>query len=91
MKNPKIYPPRTVGDVNVIDLIAALYEALEWCGGSPDFAPGGQARAGWQRAVKPLMRLREMHRHDALTLAQLRLLLPTLEVPRRRRSTGRTN
>ena len=28
-------------------LLAQALEALHWCSGSPDFAPGGQARAGW--------------------------------------------
>lgn len=27
----------------------ALLDALIWCGGSSDFAPGGKARRGWLR------------------------------------------
>ena len=27
--------------------VAQLEEALKWCGGSKDFAPGGTARKGW--------------------------------------------
>lgn len=27
--------------------ISALQEALQWCGGSQDFAPDGKAREGW--------------------------------------------
>lgn len=34
---------------------AALGEALRWCGGSPDFQEGGQAREGWERVVAPLL------------------------------------
>jgi hypothetical protein len=33
-----------------------LIEALEWCGGSNEFAPGGTARAGWEKGVLPLLR-----------------------------------
>lgn len=33
----------------------ALHDALRWCSGSADFAPGGQAREGWQRQVAPLL------------------------------------
>jgi hypothetical protein len=33
----------------------ALMAALRWCGGSADFAPGGQARRGWLRTVLPLL------------------------------------
>jgi regulator of replication initiation timing len=32
-----------------------LREALEWCSGSPDFQPGGQAREGWVKLCKPLL------------------------------------
>ena len=30
-------------------------EALQWCGGSADFAHGGQARRGWKNVVKRLL------------------------------------
>lgn len=33
----------------------ALLEALRWCSGSGDFAPGGKARRGWLRVCKPLL------------------------------------
>ena len=34
--------------------------ALTWCSGSADFGPGGQAEAGWNKDVRPLLaRLRE--------------------------------
>jgi len=32
-----------------------LRDALRWCGGSSDFAPGGQARAGWEKVCAPLV------------------------------------
>ena len=35
--------------------IAALRAALQWCGGSQDFAPGGVAREGWMRMCVPLL------------------------------------
>jgi hypothetical protein len=35
-----------------------LEDALVWCGGSADFAPGGQAREGWEKTVMPLLRKR---------------------------------
>jgi hypothetical protein len=34
--------------------ISKLREALFWCGGSSDFAPGGSARAGWEAKIVPL-------------------------------------
>lgn len=39
-------------------LEAALLEAksaLQWCGGSHDFSPEGQARLGWERIVLPAL------------------------------------
>lgn len=30
-------------------------DALVWCGGSGDFAPGGKARRGWVRCVLPIL------------------------------------
>lgn len=35
------------------DLIKLLQNELRWCGGSPDFLPGGQAMVGWQRGPEP--------------------------------------
>ncbi len=35
--------------------VAELEEALVWCGGSADFAPGGQARIGWETMCMPLI------------------------------------
>lgn len=32
-----------------------LCEALEWCGGSDDFALGGKAYKGWVKICKPLL------------------------------------
>ena len=31
-------------------------EALIWCSGSSDFAPGGTARKGWVQICEPLLR-----------------------------------
>lgn len=36
--------------------LARAREALVWCGGSADFSPGGQARAGWEKLVQPILR-----------------------------------
>lgn len=33
-----------------------LENALVWCGGSSDFAPGGKARKGWLKLCAPLLR-----------------------------------
>jgi len=33
-----------------------LIDALLWCGGSADFAPGGIARVGWRRGPARLIR-----------------------------------
>ena len=30
-------------------------EALIWCSGSPSFAPGGEARVGWEKLAKELL------------------------------------
>lgn len=35
--------------------ITALEEALRWCSGSADFAPGGRAALGWVRLCRPLL------------------------------------
>lgn len=32
-----------------------LREALIWCGGASDFAPGGQAEEGWKRYALPII------------------------------------
>lgn len=43
-----------------------LVEALFWCSGSQDFAPGGIARRGWEKICKPLLQkyLDEKHLID---------------------------
>lgn len=38
-----------------VDEIERLREALIWMAASPDFAPGGQAREGFERLVQPLL------------------------------------
>jgi hypothetical protein len=38
------------------DEIDRLRDALFWCGGSPSFAPDGEAHEGWEKLVGPLMR-----------------------------------
>ena len=38
-----------------MDRVVALEAALRWCSGSSDFAPGGQAREGWQKVCAPLL------------------------------------
>jgi hypothetical protein len=37
------------------DNIGALVEALRWCSGASDFQEGGQARAGFEMHVRPLL------------------------------------
>lgn len=39
----------------LLDRIDKLDDALFWCSASQDFAPGGQARAGWERLCMPLL------------------------------------
>lgn len=36
-------------------LLKECREALLWCSGSQDFAPGGQARKGWEKNIIPLL------------------------------------
>lgn len=36
-------------------LVDRMAEALIWCSGSEDFAPGGKARVGWLKLCKPLL------------------------------------
>ncbi len=38
--------------------VSKLEEALQWCSGSGDFAPGGKARRGWVKLCQPLLRVR---------------------------------
>lgn len=48
----------TLGGCSCVQLeweVEALREALLWCGGSPSFAPGGEAYSGWVREVVPLL------------------------------------
>lgn len=35
--------------------IDAYIGALQWASGSPSFAPGGEARTGWEKVAKELM------------------------------------
>ncbi len=37
------------------EVLDEYIEALIWCGGSNDFAIGGQARTGWEKDVVPLI------------------------------------
>ena len=37
------------------DLVHELQDALIWCSGADDFAPGGKARAGWEK-IRHLLR-----------------------------------
>jgi hypothetical protein len=41
-------------------MIEELEKALRWCGGSPDFAPGGKAHDGWNRICAPILASRAM-------------------------------
>lgn len=36
-------------------IIQEYMEALQWCGGSADFAEGGQASIGWEKICAPLL------------------------------------
>lgn len=36
-------------------IIDEYIEALRWCSGSSDFAPGGNARVGWEMVVMRLI------------------------------------
>lgn len=46
-------------DPRLADAFAQILEqyinALCWCGGCADFAPGGQAAKGWERVCRPLI------------------------------------
>ena len=35
--------------------VVDMRDALRWCGGSPSFAPEGEARKGWVKLVEPLL------------------------------------
>jgi hypothetical protein len=37
------------------EAIIRMRDALRWCGGSSDFAPGGLAHAGWNNVAAPLV------------------------------------
>lgn len=41
--------------VKLVARVVALEDALVWCSGSDDFAPGGKAREGFERIVLPLL------------------------------------
>lgn len=44
-----------------------LRDALRWCGGSPSFAPEGEAHAGWQKVVAPLLQIERCAASSAKT------------------------
>ena len=48
-------------DAHLADEFAVILdryiEALQWCSGSGDFAPGGQAEIGWNKLCRPLLSL----------------------------------
>ena len=50
---------KTEMDVVLAEVIAEkideYLDALQWCSGSADFGPGGQAKKGWDRCVRPLL------------------------------------
>lgn len=37
------------------DILDGYIYALAWCGGSPDFGPGGKAEQGWAKVAQPLL------------------------------------
>ena len=37
------------------EILDQYIEALQWCSGSADFGPGGQAHEGWEKVVRPLL------------------------------------
>lgn len=41
--------------MNKKQLLRECREALIWCSGLQDFAPGGKARKGWVKIVEPLL------------------------------------
>jgi len=48
--------PAPTGVVSVpVGRLREMLGAFQWCSGSDDFAPGGQARGGWGKVVVPLM------------------------------------
>lgn len=42
--------------VGVLMVVSDLLGALQWAGGSDDFAPGGQAETGWKVVAEPALR-----------------------------------
>lgn len=46
----------SVGEFEHRRQVAKLRDALRWCGGSSDFAPGGKAHEGWTKIVLPLLK-----------------------------------
>jgi len=50
---------KTVMDPVLAEVVAEkldqFLEALQWCGGSGDFAPEGKARKGWKKVCQPLL------------------------------------
>lgn len=60
--DPTVHAPSPSPSPGHAGLLAEVREALIWCSGSADFAPGGIAYKGWQK-VKPLIaRLAEAER-----------------------------
>jgi hypothetical protein len=45
---------------DILRVAIQLAEAIEWCSGSKDFAPDGQARLGWIKG--PVKALADLHR-----------------------------
>ena len=43
-------------DKKAVTIVGKLVEALQWCSGSSDFAPGGKARKGWLKICAPLLK-----------------------------------
>ncbi len=42
-------------DMQLSHRIDKYKEALQWCGGSADFAQGGKAHKGWMKICDPLL------------------------------------
>jgi hypothetical protein len=56
-----------------------LRDALVWCSGADDFAPGGKAREGWEKIVQPLLERRTPE--TLLDAALSELGVPTSDYP----------
>lgn len=61
-QNHKPVPLRGIGDRGIVfPLVNEYVEALQWCSGSADFAPGGKARRGWLKLCAPLLMKEPRH------------------------------